>query len=1816
MELVKNDNGDNIINIPKGRLLVVNGDQPYIYAYGIALPIVVNDDDLVYLDDIWENKIPILALSSRSGEVNIDLIKKIMSEPDLYRINHNDGDDGDDLSQLEVLELSDEDQEAPAPSIQPSQMLQMLQGFQLTEAPVAPETSDGLVIPEASMAPEASEATETPMAPETSEAPETPMAPEAPMAPAMVTVAEALDLDDYIDTELPMPDFTPAPVSEPAPEPEPEPEPTPELFFEEVTYVLDDGFDLSELGEIAQVIEVSDGKKVVQYLDTMGRAGDLLGETKRDPESHQLKRNALENMVMAANATAKMDIGSLLYNHRGLPSWIVPMLLVTKNTLKGKFNDIKAPWIAPYIPEKGDQAVNGVLLQPELPVPIISSMHTMDTDPVDQPAGGWLRERSDNTNNVVYLTMADIEPDGRIRGGSKEVSKFKTKQYSMLITLKDFAQNKLDSSADKKKSRGLYGRLIASPNNILSITTYPTFESEQMKVVGLVMRKIGKHATSRIGIDESIINVDTSRVDTSRPSRETMINLLNTHYPKIDWLLIHHNRYLARSTNISAVVRLLAKYKYKVTDLRPENYKFINGMSGAASHPSSSTWSADHLTEILSMAQQEPAPRRFGPNDYLDNGRLHHCKQLVEHLRATSQSREQLRPLPLAPVPAGRKFDLWTASIHLYEGDLYYKYKDSWYTRDNYNTMVRNEAYAFYNAMINLRINDKDVSEQCDQLSYSYTSIQNYLSRFTRGAIEQASKEGKIQISNEAQQLMSFDLSTGQGGYLFKTYLETYITYNIAGLVEGFYRILKTGEIICCLHVYNDLCGISIDELADNNGVCQHCGIAIQEQLQKDDFNQLNQTTDRNMIYFADSGKEEQGPDTRMLEILIHTVLTLIGSRIRNRYAITPNSFAAISEVVIKYILDNYPELVDIYQTNKLPSKPIGKALPSNITAAMIYGKGSVDQTNAFIFDPEIMPIVIGPHLTNIYGGYPEPAVLAGYVKDHEKCKCGKKRSQCSKPTDHKTTSTVFVLKNIYALSMLKPISEVFGIVLAYTIKQLDTEYETSTGETIMEGANTQLVIDLVNKYHEVMGNYVNTSLKQIQMSSLDSAMKEINVDRYESMKILFSGSLDMTIYESGLLHDFKPWEHLVRTYNKIAGVKIGTGLNNIGKGSKGSKGGKGRGRGRNTVVSRAENSLAEFEERYNGLYINIEEEPEVYDPSDAVGCLVSILKAEGEYCRRLWQHYGRILDQDAMETIALRPMNSIDILQNPDRVLSINELLQYGKVGVSITDTRLTLDESTFYDALTYSHRLLYNEAALRAPVLRTTVGDTRTASANYVENEQILKTYCENLSSITEVEQKPDPSIYDCTNNRLNSTERHRNAPFKREPEFKLNSTPLPTGVTVAVVGRVKTHVKKGIDPDLKRRLLMLLRYAVVDNNSYTRTLHGVFNDNKQLLESEISTDSQDSIFTKDYAMRKINDRKLVEHYKTTTEFERRKDRSDIMTAFKELQKEMGFPGTTQEWPLPTVEPPVDEELMRRKISRVQQLGIMIKKYLSWLAVANSDEEKSAMEFLMTTVFDAEIGRKSYTNESSILDTTGYFSAALFAIRKAGTALEFKMNRFDHFIPEIYNMSYTQFHQICMSDPEILAAAGGLISHFRFRTIVSAAIRYDLLLHYRFIVKGSGIDVIRNVTDYNDPEGDEKGKEYAKFLDTFFRAINFHYSTEAALAYEGYLDPDRNKIDELFDIRFSKEISRRMTTSVDLKAAGVALLDAKEEPEITPEDEMNEDDLNGVTSEGEMVDENGRNIGPPTTSDGVDDGATDENDYLLNNLALEGMEATGENL
>jgi hypothetical protein len=1449
----------------------------------------------------------------------------------------------------------------------------------------------------------------------------------------------------------------------------------------------DQEVEYEELDELLLDIELEDvdfeeqvvGEKIVTDVKNATKYKVLAPESSSDDITKMRQTNII-NLINIANAKLNLSKGELLLKHQGLPSWIIPIISVTKISQKNIYytDEIKAELYELYTKD-------GCTIETQVPKPLIHTSVNMVTDNPNEPAGNWLLERQDHTYNVIFKT-------GEANNG--EITKFKANQYDMDIHLKDHARSKMIG----KKEKNIYSRLISTPGNIERIDTKNIY-SDHIHVVGLLVRPVETPTTQPVDYYDKTLKVScNSLVD----PQTQLAELINSFYKSIPDIISDHKTQLYGQKNLSRFYQILEKYNYHPDEVTVDDMIILKKILESNVSDVDEDWVRNHKIDVILTDKRSSGLTYIYPTFYRDMGYYYYHQQLLEYLKRNHTTKPKMLNQIVGDID-GLIFHDLTDNITVSD-QIYYKEDNKWYDKENYNKIKKQQAVDLYNHYCKLfdSIDMASQQEKYDNLRYNFMALYSGDKKFMRAMANLTANMGKTvkdTMSKEAKILFSFDLTDPTEEKYYLQYLNSYIENEIVSEINNFYRIKKTGEIICCKHVHVQISDQDISQLSDNEGKCIYCGVHILDEISKDDFTQLQQSTARDM-YITENIDETVNKSNIILEIFIILILDNLDL---DGITVTPENIKIIVDDVIEYISNHRPELLDPYKLDDMPSKPISTVTKDLLTGILYDIHADPRNTSTKLFSVERQKgarqsqVLLNKGLSKQVSSYIKEMVgadIVNYFSDLKKLAVKNKEYK----------KDIFERLNIFTIAMIKPYTIILSIIYYSLIKQIRNDYNRDITEQLLDSFSLRSMIDIMNTYNkDVVARYFNPAIQFLSVASVDN--RDLIRDRYERQKKLFEGTFYASLVERyKILGDFDITELLRSNLETLLGDPVF----NL------------------TVDDPIEftsnaKTLAVYQQTYNGIKMpQIEsvidiEEPRTYD--EYLRCLGIVYYNSTKYIQDLWYQYALLLNK--IDELEIKPTWKTD--QNE---ISLSQIFYMEKMGTSATDLSIPKGQSCFYDSVGSSLKLYDNIAAIT-----DIIGDS-AISRNYVENEERIQQHINgNKMELVPIVLRRCHLLWD-------ELQSKKNKGLKKADHFVENAKPVPviTGYNLplrfkkgSIIDNQKLNKKT---KDFDKRFLLLQKYHGTDH--HTTALGGIF-ENNTIISQSIPTNSKNTILSTPQAQ-KANDRKHIIAYQNIE-----------MPNFNDpiLKK---YDINDSAWPLPTSNVDYEIEIKRRIIKRKQQIGLMLKKYFRWISSPIDPEGEELWDEVIYSIKDTDIGSNSYTVEHDPLVTTGYISPILYELKKKGVT-SLKLNQFNHYIPEIYHMSYSEFKEQVNSS----------IDYDTFSQYISAAIRLDILMHCKFVINSSESRFVQEIMELPEDINDIQHENYKEFLEKYFSSF---YKNNV-------IDPDRNEIDTIYDVKFLGDIKRRFINRTHLKELGIdiATQNIMDYDEIEEEEDSNmrEDEL-----------------------------------------------------
>lgn len=553
-----------------------------------------------------------------------------------------------------------------------------------------------------------------------------------------------------------------------------------------------------------------------------------------DPIVSEHYANALLGLISTYDKRGLTTVGEDLLKHKGLPSWLVPVVVAN---LK-----LKAP------------AIEETKKSYSIPQPPITFFDRI---------AEWGYEASTNTNKI-YIPQHVSEPNC---------------EKSWLHCRQDYTINIAQQAPEGIFLRRTYGdendlnvvlhndfvtegntraQSIADKGAIKSVSCHLMAPGDDINVVGFLMRSIGSNTwTNASGLNQ--VNV--------YPLKEGLQihELLTSIYPQPDAVLNMHESIMTKARNLVAVGKLLEYYKYDEHDLTLDSFdreKWANKFASVARWPTNISKYYKDRQESVHGDDDFVGDYKYLPvnidrqqllmflNSTHDYGTTYHLLRRKQKALNTKVDKIKLDEVP----PSTDPFDVYA----LREGKIAYAVPDktsdeqergSYYSIADYVKLRRNEVIDIYNESIDYMTSDKtDIDEQLLQARRTLTFLTLKDETNTKGSIL---KSIVVKLATDYRstsnivktfELLSKEL-TSENHLIYVNLLDQYLEYNLISFdkTDGFYRDAETKEIICCMHYKYQLSRTLETYLeTDNNdfvevveGVtrCRYCHVNILDEI-------------------------------------------------------------------------------------------------------------------------------------------------------------------------------------------------------------------------------------------------------------------------------------------------------------------------------------------------------------------------------------------------------------------------------------------------------------------------------------------------------------------------------------------------------------------------------------------------------------------------------------------------------------------------------------------------------------------------------------------------------------------------------------------------------------------------------------------------------------------------------------------------------------------------------------------------------------------------------------------------------------------------
>lgn len=219
---------------------------------------------------------------------------------------------------------------------------------------------------------------------------------------------------------------------------------------------------------------------------------------------------------------------------------------------------------------------------------------------------------------------------------------------------------------------------------------------------------------------------------------------------------------------------------------------------------------------------------------------------------------------------------------------------------------------------------------------------------------------------------------------------------------------------------------------------------------------------------------------------------------------------------------------------------------------------------------------------------------------------------------------------------------------------------------------------------------------------------------------------------------------------------------------------------------------------------------------------------------------------------------------------------------------------------------------------------------------------------------------------------------------------------------------------------------------------------------------------------------------------------------------------------------------DIILRSATHCQNLGRFLVMLIRWIGVPLSPDEMESMQNRIRSSREGNVwgANKEFKIETDQISSLGYVLEDLFALKKQVSETEAESEeagrQWDYLsqYEELYQISYNEYKNfiaglpegatddIQLEDPESPEA---------FLRLITTALRADIVKHMNYITRGTRSPLTRVVFTYH--------AHHKQFIEVLTKMLD----VLAENAGPEIIDPDRNKIDEMYELRFREYASKK---------------------------------------------------------------------------------------
>jgi hypothetical protein len=673
------------------------------------------------------------------------------------------------------------------------------------------------------------------------------------------------------------------------------------------------GIDYEEAGQELDELEygiAGMASKVVYQTYDPTTITDLIKERHQivDPIILEKLKHLIQTMVANYIRQSKQTPGERLL-HEGLPSWIVPVSCV-KLILVDQEVFFNAP------------AENvGCNTEFDIPYKLQAYVDRMITDREDEVPGAWFQARRDYGVNMVYLT------NGCNIDGPLNMRRYPITAYNYRINLTQSHRDQIDEKREQARSKtqergrlrcgAAYARAVTEPGAIESISiTKSTGARTNTKVVAIAVYNIND-----LTEEPQLVSLKCANGQGFTKALDEIIQSILGHTLT--------DEVFQKCHNFKPIARALKMFNMDIFSIGP---KMLNRISAIlnANHPklnyrhcrvcqtyllygkeetkcktcdtdtTEADWSDVH-NQIMRKNGQELHTNMHPKRASIDYGRLHYQDRLFKYIKDHPNGRRPVSPPNPESISAGLNL-VSPRAVQLIDGHLYYKVNDKFYKAKDYKILIENQQQDMYLSHVRNYPSDyESIEQQRKLLELAYGHREAQIERANRkllsGLVINIVKN--VPQSDVIVRYLNRILEMDGNDSIYLSMIKQFEELGVIAYDErnGRYVVAKNNEMIICIchktyiengHTFNG------DESFIDDGQCRYCRTVLHDIEQMGDPTNL---TGRELIA---GNIEEATDDTYIyLETLLNVVLDHMSEEIESQgWIITSSNREAVLEML------------------------------------------------------------------------------------------------------------------------------------------------------------------------------------------------------------------------------------------------------------------------------------------------------------------------------------------------------------------------------------------------------------------------------------------------------------------------------------------------------------------------------------------------------------------------------------------------------------------------------------------------------------------------------------------------------------------------------------------------------------------------------------------------------------------------------------------------------------------------------------------------------------------------------------------------------